>query len=234
MADHDHGYKLLFSHPRMVEQLLRGFVRESWVEELDYSTLEKVSGSYVSDDLREREDDVVWRVRWKREWIYIYLLLEFQSTVDRYMALRLMVYVGLLYQDLQRSGRLPEGGRLPPVLPLVLYNGEKRWDAPVDVGDLLQEGPAGLRIYRPRARFLLIDEGAFGEEELKPLQGLVALLFRLENANCAEAIQALVEELIGEIQRSDAQELERAFTVWLRRVLLPARVRVWRFQRFIT
>ncbi len=63
MADHDHGYKLLFSHPRMVEQLLRGFVRESWVEELDYSTLEKVSGSYVSDDLREREDDVVWWVR---------------------------------------------------------------------------------------------------------------------------------------------------------------------------
>ncbi len=25
-------------------------------------TLEKVSGSYVSDDLRDREDDIVWRV----------------------------------------------------------------------------------------------------------------------------------------------------------------------------
>ena len=52
MANHDEGYKLLFSHPRMVEDLLLGFVQEEWVERLDFSTLERVSGNYVSDDLR--------------------------------------------------------------------------------------------------------------------------------------------------------------------------------------
>ncbi len=50
--DHDHSYKLLFSHRAMVEDLLRGFVREPWVQGLDFSTLEKVNGSYVTDDLR--------------------------------------------------------------------------------------------------------------------------------------------------------------------------------------
>ena len=64
MNDHNHSYKNLFSHSRMVEDLLRGFVHEEWVNQLDFSTLERVSGSYVSDDLREREDDLVWRVRW--------------------------------------------------------------------------------------------------------------------------------------------------------------------------
>ena len=63
MAKHDSAYKLLFSHALMVEDLLKGFVREEWVEKLDFSTLEKVNGSYVSDDLRQRADDVVWRVR---------------------------------------------------------------------------------------------------------------------------------------------------------------------------
>ncbi|MCK7580636.1 MAG: hypothetical protein MZV65_36695 [Chromatiales bacterium] len=29
--DHDTGYKLLFPHPDMVADLLRGFVREDWV-----------------------------------------------------------------------------------------------------------------------------------------------------------------------------------------------------------
>ena len=62
---HDSGYKLLFSHPAMVADLLNGFVAEDWVRELDFSTLEKQSGSYVSDDLRPRADDVVWRVRWR-------------------------------------------------------------------------------------------------------------------------------------------------------------------------
>ena len=54
----------------------------------------------MSEELRPRADDVVWRVRWREHWVYVYLLLEFQSEVDPWMAVRLLVYVGLLYQDL--------------------------------------------------------------------------------------------------------------------------------------
>ena len=51
----------------MVEDLLRGFVKEDWVQELDFSTLEKVNASFVSDDLKDREDDVIWRMRWGKD-----------------------------------------------------------------------------------------------------------------------------------------------------------------------
>ena len=60
---HDASYKHFFNHAEMVADLLRGFVTETWVADLDFSTLQKVSGSYVSDDLRDRHSDVVWRVR---------------------------------------------------------------------------------------------------------------------------------------------------------------------------
>ena len=56
---------MLFSHARKVEDLLRGLVKEEWVEQLDFTTLERMSGSYVSDDLRDRESDIIWRVRWE-------------------------------------------------------------------------------------------------------------------------------------------------------------------------
>ena len=46
---HDHSYKLLFSSPEVVKDLLTGFVREPWVDKLDFSTLEKVSGHFVTD-----------------------------------------------------------------------------------------------------------------------------------------------------------------------------------------
>ena len=141
--EHDASYKLLFAHPRMVEDLLRGFIHEAWVREVDFTTLERVSGSYVSDDLRDREDDMVWRVRWGADWLYIYLLLEFQATVDRYMALRLMVYIGLLYQSLIQARQLPPAGKLPPVVPIVLYNGRRRWTAPRDVATLIEAIPGG-------------------------------------------------------------------------------------------
>ena len=166
--DHDRSYKLLFSHPEMVADLLRGFVREDWVQRLDFGSLEKVGGSYVADDLREREDDIIWRVRLQDQWLYVYLLIEFQSTVDRYMAVRVLVYLGLLYQDLIRTGQTADGGRLPPVLPVVLYNGSPRWDAAQDVGDLIVPVPGGLERYRPQLRYLLLDEGRFTEGELAP------------------------------------------------------------------
>ena len=59
MVDHDHSCKLLFSHPEMVQDLLEGFVRAAWVAQLDLSSLERVSGAYVSDDLRRRASDIV-------------------------------------------------------------------------------------------------------------------------------------------------------------------------------
>ena len=68
-------------------------------------------------------------------WLYVYLLLEFQSTVDTYMAVRIQTYVGLLYEGLMRSGQLTPGGRLPPVVPIVLYNGRGTWTAALDVAE---------------------------------------------------------------------------------------------------
>ena len=63
MDEHDTIYKLLFSHERMIRELLLGFLPESWLAELDLASLEKMNGSYVSDDLRGRHGDAVWRMR---------------------------------------------------------------------------------------------------------------------------------------------------------------------------
>jgi predicted transposase YdaD len=154
VAEHDSGYKSLFSHPEMVEDLLRGFVHEDWVRDLDFSTLEKVPGNYVAPNLMPRESDIVWKLRWKGDRVlYVYLLMEFQSTVDSSMALRMMVYLGLLYQDLLKRGETTPSGKLPPVLPLVLYNGYAPWGAVREISELIEEVPGGLERYRPQLRF---------------------------------------------------------------------------------
>ena len=56
---HDSGYKLLYAHAAMVCDLLCGFVPGDWVRTLDLTTLERCSGSYVTDDLRDRADDLI-------------------------------------------------------------------------------------------------------------------------------------------------------------------------------
>ena len=69
--DNDASYKLLFSSPELVRDLVLGFIPDDWLHSLDYRTLEKMPGSYVTDDLRHRADDVVWRVKVGPEWVYL-------------------------------------------------------------------------------------------------------------------------------------------------------------------
>jgi predicted transposase/invertase (TIGR01784 family) len=223
MGDNDHGYKLLFSDPAMVRDLLIGFVREDWIERIDFASLERVSGSYVSDDLRERHDDVVWRVRLAGDWLYVYVLLEFQSSVDRYMALRVMTYVALLYQDLVRTKRTTRSGRLPPVLPIVLYNGEDPWSAVTDVSRLVEDVPGQLGRYRPRLEYLLIDEGADNDVELAPEHNLVAALFRLEKSRSPDAMTEVLVRLFEWLREPQAAPLRRSFAVFLDRVYFGRR-----------
>jgi hypothetical protein len=56
MSTHDPAYKQLFLvciwHPEMVTDLLRGYVHEAWVGQIDFATLERVPDSFISNDLR--------------------------------------------------------------------------------------------------------------------------------------------------------------------------------------
>lgn len=226
MADHDSSYRLLFSHPRMVEDLLRGFVQEPWVEKLDFSTLDKVGASYVSDDLQARHQDLIWRIRWHRreeEWLYVYLVFEFQSTVDRFMAVRVLAYLALLYQDLIRRGEKAPSGKLPQVVPLVLYNGKKRWWAAREVSNLIEPLPGGLSVYRPRLRYLLLDEGRAAPLEPADRRNLAAALFRVEKSREPTELRVAVAELVDELKRSGRVELRRAFSTWILQTLIPER-----------
>lgn len=223
MSEHDQSYKQLFSNAELVRDLLQGFVLEDWVQDLDLDTLERVNGSYISDDLRERENDIIWRVRLGNSWVYVYLLIEFQSTVDRYMALRLLTYLGLLYQDLQKSGKLLPDGKLPPVLPLVLYNGIRKWTSPINMAELIQNVSGGLAKYRPDFQYLLLEENQYPLDNL-PNHNLVSAIFQLERSRYPEDIRAVVSSLIKWLKSPEQATIRRSFTVWINRVLLPVRL----------
>ena len=216
--DHDASYKLLFSSPELVRDLVMGFIPDDWLHSLDYSTLEKVPGSYVTDDLRHRADDVVWRVRVEGEWVYLYILIEFQSTVDPFMAVRMMTYVGLLYQDLIRSQDILPHRKLPPVLPIVLYNGDARWTAATDVAALIPKVPGLVSKYMPSLEYLLIDQSQYTEADLSELKNLVAAVIRFEHSENVTVLLRLID-LLNE-WLDDNPELKRTFVIWIRAVVL--------------
>lgn len=221
MAGNDPNYRLLFSHPRMVEDLLRGFVHADWVARLDFGTLERVNGSFVSEDLKDRRNDVVWRLRWQGgdDWFYLYLLLEFQSTPEPFMAVRLLVYMGLLLQELIRTQGLKGTDRLPPILPVVLYNGKRPWRAPRDLLSLFAPVPDDLWRRLPRLEYLLVDENRLTPGEREQTGNLVSILARLETSLDSGEFSRSARDLAVLLPRGEQSDLRRIFTAWTLQVL---------------
>ena len=213
----DPNYKRLFSFPRMVEDLLRAFLPAEVLAELDFSSLDKLPAEYVSDELLQRHGDCVWRIHRRGRWLYLLVLLEFQSTDEPRMALRILTYTSLLYQELVRNGALDARERLPAVLPVVLYNGEARWRAAVEVGELIAPVGPELASYQPSQRYLVVDERHVGAEDL-PVRNLMGAVLGLEQSRGPADLVRVVGRLVEWLRDSGDGELKRAFADWVRQM----------------
>ena len=222
LAMHDPAYKRLFSQSHMVQDLLRGFVARGWSDALDFSTLRPVPASFVSDRLRERHGDLVWQVRFRGDWLYLMVLLEFQSSVDSAMAVRVMTYTSLLYQKLIDDGVLRRRGKLPPVLPVVIYNGSVPWTAAEEVAELIAGRRETLAPYQPSQRYYLLDERSMGAHDL-PRRNLVSALIALETNRERDRTPALMTALIERLRELEDTELTRVFQEWVDQMLAPPR-----------
>ena len=147
---HDETYKLIFSQRAAVEELVRSFVGEGLADELDVDTLKALPTDRISGGLVQRQVDLLWKVRFRDSWLYLLILLEFQSESDYFMALRILTYICLTYEELIRRGELKTGDKLPPVLPVAVYNGRPRWRAATDISELIAPVPTPLPRYLPK------------------------------------------------------------------------------------
>jgi predicted transposase/invertase (TIGR01784 family) len=227
---HDSGYKKLFANRTIFRQLLETFVTEAWVKDLDFDQCETLDKSFVSDHYKETESDLIYKVSFHGRDLYLIILLEFQSTVDRFMVLRVLNYLTNFYLDYVASQE--NVVLLPPVFPIVLYNGDRRWTAPVRLMDLIQDHQI-LGTYAPQFEYCKIVEHEYSKAHLLAIRNIVSTLFLTESYYDFELVKHELTRLfeqeedrqavsllinwfrqLAEHQRidpSDYQELERVY-----------------------
>jgi hypothetical protein len=194
----------------MVEMLVREFLPLTPAVGLDFSRLQRVNTKFHPGrrSAHRRESDVIWRVPTREGAdLYLYLLLEFQSRSDWWMAVRAQIYQGLLWQQIIDEQKLKPGARLPPLLLLVLHNGMRRWAAPTQIRKLVAlSRDSVLWPWQPQVRYHLLDMGAFPGDELARRRSLAALLFRLERPLAPDELERLRVEVSSWFSRHPDQE----------------------------
>ncbi len=156
MSQAEVAYRKLFSDPRLVHDLLVGFVDEPWVRELDFRMLVPVRPSFLAQQLGLFESQQAWKVVHRPSRRALYVLLEFQSTVDPWMALRI-ANCALLLKIEAFEDRLRPQDRLAAVFSMAIYRGTTPWSAVTDFRVLHGELPESLMRDVPSWEYALLD-----------------------------------------------------------------------------
>ena len=225
MGQHDIAHKEFYSHPENVKDLIQGFVALDCVSEFDFSTLERENTSFVPKENTERHDDIIWKLRWRDKWVYIYILIEFQSDVDETMPIRIMSYVSLLYLYLRGNKNLEywKEKKLPVVLPIVLYNGKDIWNVPKNIQDMFKETHEELQKFVPRISYYFIDEvHPEANEKDSVFDGLansVVATMKLQRTASTDKFLEFLNELKEIIKDPDYRNKFVSFMAFMRRFL---------------
>ncbi|MEE8523221.1 MAG: Rpn family recombination-promoting nuclease/putative transposase, partial [Thermoanaerobaculia bacterium] len=114
-----------------------------------------------------------------------------------------------------RRGELLPGDKLPPVLPILLYNGKKPWTAPQNLRELIAEAPPSLERYLPDLRYFLLDERRLPAADLSGEPNLVAGLVQLERSAGFEDVPQALEQMLPGIRGPEHRHVRRAIASWL-------------------
>ncbi len=188
--------KAAFKHSEVLRDFLRLYVHEDFVKDLDLSSPEPLPSEFVTETMRKRYNDYIRKIRWKDSDAYLLLILEFQSSTDTWMPVRILAYTALLWLDLIEKGFVSAETKLPPVFPIVLYSGKEKWEEPLDIEHLLS--PTAMRIvkYQPSNLSLLIREDLIKNELLNENSDFYALFLLIRRANSIKDFRKLITKYV--------------------------------------
>ncbi|MDE0299115.1 MAG: Rpn family recombination-promoting nuclease/putative transposase [Candidatus Poribacteria bacterium] len=226
----DRSARWLFQDRENVRGLIE-IVEGELVDLIDFSQIVQLNRSFVPDNLREQESDIVFRVPFQSESdtdeLLIYILIEHQSTVDPTMGFRVLFYMTQIWDSQRReweSQSVPKGQwRFRPILPIVFYTGEQRWTTPLTL-DAIMDIPDVLSRFVPKFDTLFLGVKDTDESELTkfdhPLGWLLTVLQK-EQATVEALSEALIEALshINTLDEASAQQRRRAISYLLLLIL---------------
>lgn len=219
---HDTSYRFLLSSKKLFVELLRSFVNQGWVQAVNEEDVQEIPHSFVLQDFKRQEADLVYRVNLNGQDVVFYLLLEMQSSVDFRMPYRLLLYQVEIWRYLLQNEEEALSNRktfqLPPIIPIVLYNGKQKWTAELQFRKLFaNEDLFGSELLN--FEYLLIDVARYTEEELLSLSNTIGSVFLLDQTEDQGQLLNRLEKLVNTIQQM-SEDNQQKFMAWIANILL--------------
>ena len=140
---HNALFNATFEDPRLAGIFFHENLPNRIAQHLDYSRPEKIDGSFFDEALAGSQCDALFRVHTKktRNPVYMYVLLEHKSTPEPDLPLQLSSYTGRIWKRHVKENGPASLRALPPIIPMVLYTGQRHWNVPEGLREMISGEP---------------------------------------------------------------------------------------------
>ena len=140
---HDPFFRSMFGEPGMFRKFLDWALPDMMLELLDLDRLERQNDSFLDEQLKAHYTDVLFKIPLRNadESIVVFVLVEHKTSSERWTMFQALRYVVQIWQrefnTAKEQDRLAEF-MLPPVLPIIVYHGERNFNAAIQLGKLIR------------------------------------------------------------------------------------------------
>lgn len=179
---HDALFRAVFSNAANAAGELRAVLPDPLASRIDWASLELEHGSFVDEQLSDRQSDLLFSVRFGDTTAMLYVLFEHQSSSDPLMPFRMLRYMVRIWGRWIEAN--PSARKLPAVVPVLLTHVPGGWRAALTMHQLLQV-PEELRVslaaHTPEFQIVLDDLALRTDAELRgrSLRALVVMTLLL-------------------------------------------------------
>lgn len=230
----DSGGKLIFGDNILCSQFLRDYIHLPYLKDVQPEDIEDVSDQFVPLFEEERNADRVKKVTIRGESpFFLVSLIEHKAYVDYNVCMqvfRYMVYIWDAYEkeaEKQQRGISKKAGfKYPVILPIVYYEGKKKWTVPLDFESRIYQGEL-FRKYVPNFQYYLVPLRSYSNDELLDKADEISLVMLLNKMQTPEDItefRQIPPETMDSILRETPEHIMDIIAKVLRAFLIEANV----------
>lgn len=199
---HDRFFKETWTDPEVAKDFLQTYLPQGILSAIDLDTLEICRDSFVTEELSEYFSDIFYRVEAGQKTGFIYFLFEHKSYPDGGIRLQLLGYMLEIWRQYRKEIR---SGKLPPVVPLVMYHNEKEWVVDTSFSSAVYIPNESFLEFIPDFRFILYDLSRYSDEEIRGEVLLKVALLIMKHISDRELAPKLpgIFELLAELLAKD-------------------------------
>lgn len=191
------NHKLHNEHDKIFRKILDNkqeavnFINKTLKLGIKEENLEKYNSSFITNDLINQESDVIYKLKNRN----IFLLIEHQTKIDYSMPYRILEYENEIIKSAIDYSKLKQKGyKYPLVISIVLYTGNKKWNAKKYIREI-QENLEGYEEVQ-FARYNVVDVNDFSNDELLNDESFLTKAMLIEKTKNEQELIKYLENIV--------------------------------------